>query len=119
MAETYILDWQNTAYGKQPKPQEVDAWLKERGYEPVGAPKVYPNGTVQVEVVSYEGLTAAWPEFQPPALTPTDVLGSHIRELLIARQDVMAIHENRRTPQERLLLAVTALVLYGYGVSLD
>lgn len=119
MAETFILDWHDTAYAKQPTADEVRHWLESQSYKPVSTPKIYPNGTVQVEVTDYEGLTATWPEFEPPVLTPADVLGSHIRELLAARQDIMSIHENRRTPQERLLLAVTALVLYGYGVSLD
>jgi len=116
-SEVYILDWQDTAHGKQPKPQEVDAWLKERGIETSGKTKVYANGTVQL--TADVDPTLIWPEFEPPTLTPEDTLGLHIRELVAARQDVMSTSESLRTPQERLLIAVTALLLFGYGVSID
>lgn len=117
MAELYLLDWQETKHGKQPKPAEVDAWLKSRGINVVGLPKVYANGTVQV--TCEPSPEAIWPDFAPIMLTLDDRLSVHIKELLAARAEVLHIPENRRNAVERLLLANTALLLFGYGVTPD
>lgn len=115
MAEVYLLDWQETKHGKQPKPAEVDAWLNDHGITTVGLTKVYANGTVQL--AADQSPEAIWPDFEPVPMTLDDKLGAHIKELLAARADVMSIPEHRRNAPERLLLANTALLLFGYGVS--
>lgn len=117
MAEVYLLDWQETKHGKQPKPGEVDAWLTSRGISTVGLTKVYANGTVQL--AADQSPEAIWPEFEPIPMTLDDRLSVHIKELLAARADVLSIPEHRRNATERLLLANTALLLFGYGVTPD
>lgn len=114
MSDLYLLDWRETKHGKQPKPAEVDAWLNDHGITCDGLPKVYANGTVQV--LCQGDPEAIWPEFEPAPLTADDKLSAHIKELLAARKEVMSIPDARRNATERLLLANTALLLYGYGV---
>lgn len=118
MTNVYLFDWHETHHGQQPKPEEVDTWLKAQGVTTIGRTKVYANGTVQVEVDEGEvDVEAIWPDFSPMASTPTDRLSAHIRELMLARAELLAIPENRRNATDRLLLANTALLLFGYGVT--
>ena len=113
--ELYLLDWQETKHAKQPKPAEVAIWLERHGITTAGTPKVYANGTVQFE--ADKDPTALWPEFEPVVIAVEDMLGVHVKELLSAKAEVLRIPEARRNATERLLLAVTALLLYGYGIT--
>ncbi len=116
MAELYVLNWQDTAYGLKPTAEDVTWWLEHEGYQSVSVPKVYSDGSVQIELEDGHGITARWPDFTPVIQTVEDKLSGHVKALLEARADVLQTPEARRTATEKLLLAVTALVLYGYGI---
>jgi hypothetical protein len=113
MSSLYILDWRETAHGQRPTGQEVKQWLMTHGITATGI-KVYTNGDVQLE--ADQDPSALWPSFAPMPLTIEDKLSGYVADLLAARTEVLAISEHARTPQDRLLLALTGLVLYGYGV---
>lgn len=112
--ELYLLDWQETAYGKQPQPDDVLSWALAQGLIVDGVPRVYANGTVQIECEpSPESL---WPSFTPIPQTREMVLEGHVRALLDARAELMALPPAKVGPLERGLLATMALLLVGYGV---
>jgi len=74
---------------------------------------------VKIEALNAETLEDLWPSFEPIAMTVEDKLGVHIRALVEARAEILATPESKRTALERLALANTALLLYGYGITDD
>ena len=115
--ELYLLDWQETAHGKQPTADEVLEWATANGLYVDGMPKVYADGTVQIECLhSPESL---WPAFAPMPQTSHNVLAGHVRATVAIRAELRAIPEYQRSPVERGLLAVIALLMHGYGVEDD
>jgi|SRR6478609_632606 len=119
MADTYILDWTLTNTPKQPTDSEVTLWLEAQGYELQSRPRVYNNGMVKVEVLGAEGLEDKWRDFAPITMTVEDKLGAYIKALIEARAELMTMPESQRSALDRLTLANTALLLYGYGITDD
>ena len=118
----YLLDWQETKHGKQPTPSQVYHWLKSQGFTPDGMPKVYPNGTVHIELAgsgaSHEGLIEeVWASFEPVAeVSQADSLALLVEDFLRVRTELLAMPEHKRSLAERGLLATMALVMHGYGI---
>jgi hypothetical protein len=113
MADMYLVDWQETAYGQRPEPRAVMAWLKANGFTVEGMPKVYANGTVSI--MCQPNPVELWHTFEPVAETVEDKLSAHIASLLEARAELLAIPEHKRSPADRALLATMALLMFGVG----
>lgn len=109
-AELYVLDWQDTAYAKQPTADEVYQWAIASGLVIEGMPKVYANGTVQM--TCEPSPLELWPSFTPVPQTRELKLQSAVQAVLQARKELRVSNGT----QERALLAVIDLLLVGYGV---
>lgn len=111
MTELYILEWRE----HQPSAAQVTSWLGERGFVVDDTPKVYPNGTLSV--LCEPDPTEVWQDFTASPQTPADMMAQHVREVVSARAELLAIPEHERNATQRALLAIIELVMYGFGVS--
>ena len=113
MAALYLLQADPDAL---PKASDIERYYANNGVE-VSEVKVYPNGQVKLMASELASVDWLWQSYAPIPETFEDTLGVHVKALLTAERDLITMTpEHKRTPEQRLLLALSALVKVGYGV---
>lgn len=116
----YLLDWMESQYKQKPSPAQVQQWLKAQGFSLESPPKIFANGTVQVDLAEdfpelFSQLQVLWEGFAPleePA--DHDQLQIDVVRLLEVQKALQ--DQPKRSVAEEGVLACMALLLHGYGV---